>query len=579
MAWRCRSVALILGLTLLVACGSEKATPLFAPTDPAGRLFEPGHIVEVALEVAPGDWETLRRQTRVWWDIAAAENKACMDEPFHKPFDWYKATITVDGVKRSNVAVRKKGFLGSLNAERPALKISFDKYDSDQTLLGLDRLTLNNAVQDPTWLKQCLAYRVFEKAGVPVPWCNFAHVTVNGRDLGLYVHVESFDRRWVRRHWERDEGDLWEGELSDFRRGWLDTFEKKGDVPEEDQRKANRAALANVGGALEGFDDTVREQLSELIDFDGFMRFWAVEKVLEHWDGYSNNMNNYVLYRDPATEKFHFAPSGTDQITVEDPFATPKPPVSVYAVGSIAQRLYQIPATRDLYAATLREVLDQAFREDDLLAEIDRMQALVAPVIARSGPSVAAAQALAVEELRKWVRGRRAVLLADLAGGPPQWAQPPKQSICVDLAGSIQVAFGTTFGTNQEPDAFRTGSGAVAGVYRRTPLSVGRVGAAAGLDKNDPEDPWTVVDIVAEATDGRLYTIWLGLNPERLAAGDTRGSFDDGFAWGGIGVWNPSTYTWTFMGGFVAGKVELDQAGQTPGAPLSGRFEGLVIQW
>jgi hypothetical protein len=578
MAPRIRTAAYLVGLTLLAACGSEKAATLFAPTDPAGRLFEPGHIVEVALEIAPGDWDALRRETRTWWDVAAAENKACLDEPFQKPFDWFKATITVDGVRRTNVAVRKKGFLGSLHDERPALKVSFDKYDPDQTLHGLDRLTLNNSVQDPTWLKQCLAYRVFEKAGVPVPWCNFAHVTVNGRDLGLYVHVESIDRRWVRRYWERDEGDLWEGELSDFRAPWLGTFEKKGDVPEEDQTKADRRSLAEVGFALEQFDDRVRERLSQLIDFEGFMRFWAVEKVLEHWDGYSNNINNYVLYRDPATKRFTFAPTGTDQITIEDPFATPRPPVSVYAVGSIAHRLYQIPAMRQLYVETVRDVLDEAFREDDLLAEIDRMQALVAPVVARSGAEAAAAQALAVDELRTWVRGRRGLLLADLAGGPPAWAQPPKQSICVDLAGSLQATFATTFGTNTEPDLFRTGGGAVSGVYRKAPLSVVRVGAGAGLDKNAQENPWTVVDIVAEAADGRYYTIWLGLNPERLASG-ARGTFDDGFAWGGIGVWNPFNYTWTFMGGFVGGAVEITQGGQKAGEPLAGRFEATVIQW
>jgi len=70
-------------------------------------------------------------------------------------------------------------------------------------------------VQDPTFVKQCIAFQVFENAGLNVPWCNYAHVTVNGRDLGLYVHVESMDRRWVRRTFEQDAGDLWEGELSD----------------------------------------------------------------------------------------------------------------------------------------------------------------------------------------------------------------------------------------------------------------------------------------------------------------------------------------------------------------------------
>jgi len=40
----------------------------------------------------------------------------------------------VDGVRRERVAVRKKGFIGSLDDERPALKVRFDRYVEGQTL-------------------------------------------------------------------------------------------------------------------------------------------------------------------------------------------------------------------------------------------------------------------------------------------------------------------------------------------------------------------------------------------------------------------------------------------------------------
>jgi hypothetical protein len=575
-----RLAAVVVATGIVAACGSEEPASPFAPTDPAGRFFDPGHVVEVSLEIAPADWDTLRRQTRSWWDVVAVEGKACMVQPFPKPFDWFTASITVDGLRRDRVAVRKKGFLGSLDEERPALKVRFDRFVSGQTLNGLERLTLNNSVQDPTWLKQCLAFRVFEKAGIPVPWCNFAHVAVNGRDLGLYVHLESQDRHWVRRWFEKDEGELWEGEFSDFRSGWLFTFEKKGDVEDEDQTKVDRGSLADVAAAVSRGtpDGQVRNHLEELLDFDGFMRFWAVEKVLEHWDGYANNVNNFFLYRDPATSKLVFAPTGTDQITVPDPFSSVKPPVSVYATGALANRLYGIGETRQLYAATIRQVLDEAFREDDLLSEIDRMQALVSPVLARAGTEVAAGQAKAVEELRAWIRGRRAVLLQDLEGGPPEWTQPLKESICVDLAGEVEGAFATTFGTNREPDAFRTGNGTLAGSYRQKPLVVRRVGAQAGYDKNAQADPWPVVDITAEATDGTYYTIWIGIDPERFQAG-ARGAFDGTFAWGGMGHWNPRTWTWTYLGGFIDVGVEIDQAGLTPGSPVTGRFRSRVIKW
>jgi hypothetical protein len=92
-------------MILLAACGSNEPASPFAPTDPAGRFFEPDRVVEVAIEIAPGDWDSLRRQGRSWWDVAAAENGACLVQPFPKPFDWFSPR-SVDGVRRDQVAAR-----------------------------------------------------------------------------------------------------------------------------------------------------------------------------------------------------------------------------------------------------------------------------------------------------------------------------------------------------------------------------------------------------------------------------------------------------------------------------------------
>ena len=567
-------------LCLFSACGSEDPETLFSAIDPAGRLFEPGRVIEVSIDIAPADWDALRRQTRNWWDIVAVEGGQCLAEPIPKPFTWFPASVTVDGEVRGNVAVRKKGFLGSLDDERPALKVRFDYYDQEQTLLGLERLTLNNSVQDPTFVKQCLAFQVFENAGLEVPWCNYAHVTVNGRDLGLYVHVESMDRHWVRRTFEQDGGDLWEGEFSDFRTGWVETFEKKGRVPNDDQGQADRSRLYDVQLALQGSSGQLQSRLEELIDFDGFMTFWATEKVLEHWDGYANQTNNFFVYDDPGTGRMIFMPWGTDQIAVPDPFDdldAASRPVSVYSEGALVNRLYANHDTRWLYADRIRDVLDRAFNEEEMLAEIDRMQALVAPYVPATGVGLDAWNGT-VEDFRDWVRTRRGVLLADLEGGPPEWDGAMKDSICVDVAGNIEGSFGTTFGTKDTGNIFATGSGALSLVYRQQPIQFWRVGAWAGFDANAESDPWPVIDVSGHATDNNYYNLWLGVHPDQFHAGGV-GSLGGNTAWGGIGRWNPTTRTWTYLGGFVNGTVELDQAAAVPGAPVRGRFRAMVVAW
>jgi len=187
-------------------------------------------------------------------------------------------------------------------------------------------------------------------------------------------------------------------------------------------------------------------------------------------------------------------------------------------------------------------------------------------------------QAEAAAALRAWIAGRRAVLTADLRSGPPAWSQPRKASFCVDLAGDLEGVFATSFGTNRAPDIFRVGNGTLAGVYRRAQLLVRRVGSQAGYDRNAQADPWPVIDMTAEATNGTYYNVWIGVDPQRFADGAS-GPFDGEFAWGGAGLWNPQTQQWTYLGGFVGGRVELERAGLADGTPARGRFEARVIQW
>jgi len=153
-----------------------------------------------------------------------------------------------------------------------------------------------------------------------------------------------------------------------------------------------------------------------------------------------------------------------------------------------------------------------------------------------------------------------------------------KDSICVDVAGSIEGSFTTTFGTKDTGNIFATGSGALSLVYRQQPVQFWRVGAWSGFDANAESEPWPVIDVHGYAADNNTYTLWLGVHPDEFHPGGV-GILGGDTAWGGIGQWNPATRTWRYLGGFVNGTVELDQAAPVPGAPVRGRFRGMVVAW
>ena len=149
-----------------------------ADGDPSKAYFALDRVLNIEIEMAPEDWYTLRHQTRTFEDVMAEIEEYGLSRPFANIYTWFSGTVTVDGETYSNVGVRKKGFLGSQSDTKPALKLRFDKYVDDRSLGGvIERMTLNNSIQDASMVNTCLTYQIFAAAGSPSPRCNFATVT------------------------------------------------------------------------------------------------------------------------------------------------------------------------------------------------------------------------------------------------------------------------------------------------------------------------------------------------------------------------------------------------------------------
>ena len=118
------------------------------------------------------------------------------------PMSMYLRTSSTASSSPTSVS---KGFIGSQSTTKPSIKINVDEYVEGAKLFGVDNITLNNGVQDPSLLRQCLSYQLFDLAGLPSPRCNFAHVYVNGADMGIYVHVEPIKPAFLRQHFDEDD--------------------------------------------------------------------------------------------------------------------------------------------------------------------------------------------------------------------------------------------------------------------------------------------------------------------------------------------------------------------------------------
>lgn len=521
-------------------------------------LYDPDRLLEVSLSLAQADWDRIRFEGRSLNQVFTG----CDDPTFG--YTLVPADALIDGQSVNGLSVRKKGYLGSLSAVKPSLKLDFAEYDASQRLWGAKRLTLNNSRSDASLMHQCLAYGVFAAAGLPAPRCSFARVTTNGQELGIYVNVEPVKKPLLRRFFASDRGDLYEGNAgADFRSELLHRFEKK-----TNEEVLDRTPLERVRMALESTGEQMLAELEQVLDVEQYLRFWAVETLVAQWDGYSGNTNNFFAYHDPLSGKLSFLPWGTDD-TFEKvhPFLPPgaRPPVT-YAHARLARRLYEYEPTRARYREVLQQLLDTVWDEARLLGEIDRMAALV-------GQHAAPAQ---VAALRSFVEGRRAEIAAELAVAALPWTIPERAPATCQpqLNTDVSATFATHWGAIDAPQPAPETSLDIQVDGERPQFS--SVLGGAGVPTVMIASGLPALRLMGVAPDGALLVVEFLLGPAlpsqpgevQLHGLETLGVVLAGRAGG----------TFTVIGYIGEGTLTFEQAGTTPAAPLVGRFAGKFIQ-
>ena len=403
-------------------------------------IFPTDRVIDVQITVSQRDWNTIRYQSR---DFVSALNEKRQFGPLDHPYTYVEASVSIDGVVFPKVGIRKKGFIGSQSNTRPSLKIKLNHIDKAAEIEGLKNLTLNNNKQDISQVSQFMGYALFNAIGSPAPRCAYAKVTVNGKSLGIYSHVETVRPPLLKRAFGNDDGPLYEGTVVDFNKEWENSFEhKRGD---DTIGREKIITLINVLA-----DNKVTEAaIGELVDLESFYRFWAVESLLGFWDGYSGNTNNYFIYLNPVTRKFHFLPWGADSLFMKFSLLefqrNSRAPISVKTQGLIAYRLYQLEAGRERYRKMMMELLESHWNEIELLTELDRVAAMVQPDLlpeqrefrgeAWSERGKKQTFEDEVANVRDFIRIRKSDILQEIENGMPVWRRRPRPPFVIGPEG------------------------------------------------------------------------------------------------------------------------------------------------
>ena len=302
-----------------------------------------------------------------------------------------RATVRDGGRVYTNVALHLKGAAGSFQTidAKPGMTLNFDKYVEGQTFRGLEKISLNNSVQDPSYSTERICRELFNAAGVPAPRAAYAAVELNGRQLGLYVLLEGYNRQFLRRHFRNPKGNLYDG-------GFLKDIDTKLATNSGDA--SDQSGLEKLVQAADEPEPDRFERLEQALDMERFITFLAMEVMVCHWDGYGLNKNNYRVFHDLEFNRMVFMPHGMDQM-FGVMMVRPNMGVRPSFRGLAARAVLETTEGRRRYFQRLSE-LNQTFLDvEALTSRILQNAAKVQTVLAEISPSSVANHQAAVDDL------------------------------------------------------------------------------------------------------------------------------------------------------------------------------------
>ena len=286
------------------------------------RLFDTSkvHTIDIVMD----DWESF---------LETAEQE-----------EYSECTVVIDNESYKNAAIRAKGNtsltqVANYGNDRYSFKIEFDHYDNTKTYHGLDKLSLNNIIQDNTYLKDYLCYQMMNLFDVDAPLCSYVYITVNGEDWGLYLAVEGVEDSFLERNYGTDSGALYKPDSQSMGGGNAErkqddaAMQKDAAAPAQVQSgnppfSDNKSSIGTDDVSLIYSDDSYdsyqnifdnaktditdtdkdrliaslkslnsKENIEDVVNIDEVMRYFVVHNFVCNFDSYTGSMiHNYYLY-------------------------------------------------------------------------------------------------------------------------------------------------------------------------------------------------------------------------------------------------------------------------------------------
>lgn len=306
---------------------------------------------------------------------------------YHNGKQWYRAGIRFKG----NSSLQSTWGDGNLKL---SFKLDFDEFEDqypqidNQRFYGFKKLSLKNNYDDRSFLREKVSADVFRSSGLAVSNTAFYTLYVDYGEgpmyFGLYTMVEQVDNTVIKTQYANNDGNLYkpENNSASFAEG---TFDQDDFTKKTNEDDANWSDIESLFSILHDDSRTDnpelwRSDLEKVFDTDVFLKYLAVNSIIQNWDTYGRMTHNYYLYSNPDNNKLEWIPWDNNEALQEGKLG-----------GSLAldfsnldknnwpliEFLYNDDVYKEKYDEYLNEVITTSFNPDDIKSLYSKYSSMI----------------------------------------------------------------------------------------------------------------------------------------------------------------------------------------------------------
>lgn len=299
---------------------------------------------------------------------------------------YFKAVVVFDnGTVRDefyDVGFRLRGNT-SRHAKKKSFRLSFNTFVSGRTYHGVEKMNLVGEANDPSSMRAITCFEIYRRSNLIASRANHCNVYINDRYYGVYSNLEHYDEEFTNLYFGTKTGNLYKCSFgADLR------YRGENQESYKFHNGQGRVYDLNNQSGIDNYSDLVHFikvlnltpdedficEFEKIFELNDYLKYMAIDILTGNWDGPLYNKNNFYLFNNPITGKFHYLPYDLDNTLGIDWVDREWHDRDIYSWGHetearpLYDRIIKIPALRDRLSYFLLKLTDEIFTNGELSA-------------------------------------------------------------------------------------------------------------------------------------------------------------------------------------------------------------------